>query len=172
VVVQDTAGLRYAGDEVEIEGHRRALAAAAAADLAVVLWAMDSDHSWEPSVVPEDLPLIRVRSKSDLRPGGTIDDGWLRLSSHSGEGLEELHQELLRRTLGEIPDLGGAVAIAARHRNALESAASELEGCDAAYPETMAEKLRWALRSIEQLIGEVETEDVLDEVFSAFCIGK
>jgi len=172
MAVQDTAGLRSVGDEVEIEGHRRAQAAAAAADLAVVLWAMDSRDPWEPSAVPEDLPLIRVRSKSDLRPDKAANDGWLRLSCHSGEGLEELRQELLQRTLGDIPDLGGAVAIADRHRCALESAASELETCDAESPETAAENIRWALRAIDQMIGEVVTEDVLDEVFSAFCIGK
>ena len=42
ILVQDTAGLRAGGDEIEAEGHRRAQAAAAAADLAVVLWAMDA----------------------------------------------------------------------------------------------------------------------------------
>ena len=86
MVVQDTAGLRSGGDEVEIEGHRRAQAAAAAADLAVVLWAVDDGGGSEPPAVPEDLPVIRVRSKADLRPDTAANDGWLRLSCHDGEG--------------------------------------------------------------------------------------
>ena len=84
----------------------------------------------------------------------------------------ELRNQLLQRALGDIPDLGGAVAIAVRHRCALERAAAELESCDAESPETAAENIRWALRSIDQLIGGVASEDVLDEIFSAFCIGK
>jgi tRNA modification GTPase len=172
IVVQDTAGLRAAGDEVELEGQRRAQAAAASADLAVLLWALDG--SPEPPVAPPmgDTPVIRLRSKSDLSPRADGPEGWFRLSCRSGEGLDALHQEVSRRARGGIADLGGAVAIAARHRHALEDAVKELEGCNSQFPETVAESLRWALRSIDQLIGEVVTDDVLDEVFSAFCIGK
>jgi tRNA modification GTPase len=172
IVVQDTAGLRIGGDEVEIEGRRRAQAAASAADLAVLLWAMDGGD--EPSLegVAGEQPVIRVRSKADLSPGTPVDPGWFRLSCHSGEGLDVFQRELTRSARGDIADLGGATAIAERHRRALEVAERELEDCDLRLPEAIAESLRWALRSVDHLIGEVVTEDVLDEVFSAFCIGK
>jgi tRNA modification GTPase len=172
IVVQDTAGLRAGGDEIEAEGHRRAQAAAAAADLGVLLWAADACGESNPPEVPEGLPVIRVRSKVDLGPGTMIADGWLGISCHSGQGLEDFRSELLRRVLGDVPDLGGAVAIAARHRRALEEAAAELESCDLECPETAAENLRWALRALDSLIGEVSTDDVLDEIYSSFCIGK
>jgi tRNA modification GTPase len=172
LAVQDTAGLRVGGDEIEAEGHRRAQAAAAAADLAIVLWAMDGDAAAEPPGVPEELPAIRARSKGDLRPGAELAEGWLRISCHSGEGLGELREELLRRVLGGLPDLGGAVAIAARHRRALEGASAELDGCNVDSPETAAETVRWALRAIDNLIGEVASEDVLDEIYGTFCVGK
>jgi tRNA modification GTPase len=172
IVVQDTAGLRAGGDEIEAEGHRRAQAAAAAADLAIVLWAIGTDGDSAPPEVPEELPAIRLRSKVDLCPGATITGDWLGISCHSGEGLEEFRSELLRRVLGEVPDLGGAVAIAARHRRALEVAAAELNRCDVGLPETAAENVRWALRAVDALIGEVSIDDVLDEVYSSFCIGK
>ncbi|MCW8984066.1 MAG: hypothetical protein OQK55_01885, partial [Thermoanaerobaculales bacterium] len=125
-----------------------------------------------PPEVPEGLQAIRVRSKVDLAPGMTIAGDWLGLSCHSGEGLEEFRDELLRRVLGEVPDLGGAVAIAARHRRALEEAASELNEFDVGSPETAAENVRWALRAVDALIGEISTDDVLDEIYSSFCIGK
>jgi len=168
-VIQDTAGLRKRGDAVEAEGHRRALGAAAAADVVIQLWALDGGES--PSAPPVAVPVIRVRSKADLG-GDDGDDGWLRVSCHSGEGLDELRSRLTVVVEGEIPDLGGAVAIAARHRKALQSAAEELEGCDPGSPELAAERVKWAMRVVEELIGEVGSEDVLDAIYSGFCIGK
>ena len=94
------------------------------------------------------------------------------MSCHTGEGLVELRSRLVRVVEGEIPDLGGAVAIAARHREALLAAAAELEGCDPDYPEVAAERARWAVRAVEELIGDVGSEDVLDVIYSRFCIGK
>jgi tRNA modification GTPase len=170
LVVQDTAGLREGGDEIEAEGHRRAQAAASEADLAVVLWAADSEH--EPVAVPTGLPAIRARSKIDLRPGVRIMPGWLGISCVTGEGLEDFRSALSAWVVGDLPDLGGAVAIAARHRQALEAAEHELGACDVAQPELAAESVRWTLRSIEELIGSVADEDVLDRVFETFCIGK
>lgn len=172
IVLQDTAGLRTGGDEIEAEGHRRAQAAAAAADLAVVLWAVDAGIDADLAAEAANLPAIRVRSKIDLAPGEMVPDGWHGISCHSGEGLEDFRHELLRRILGEVPDLGGTVAIASRHRRALEVAASELEACDVERPETAAENVRWALRAVDELIGEVSTDDVLDEIYGSFCIGK
>jgi tRNA modification GTPase len=170
MTLQDTAGLRTGGGDVESEGHRRARAAAAAADVAIVLWPY-GDGRGAPQV-DEGPAVIQVRSKADLAGNRSVEDGWLRLSCHSGEGLEALRSELERAALGEIPDLGGAVAIARRHLRALTAAAAEVEGCNPACAETSAEGLRWALRSVDLLIGEIAPEEVLDEVFSAFCIGK
>ena len=72
-VVQDTAGLRAEGDEVELEGHRRAQGALAVADLALVLWPVDGAEA--PPVVPFGVPTIRLRSKADVDPGLIADDG-------------------------------------------------------------------------------------------------
>jgi len=73
---------------------------------------------------------------------------------------------------GGVPDLGGEVAIAERHRRGLERAAAELAACDLATPELAAESLRWAAGELESLIGVLATEELLDEVFASFCIGK
>jgi tRNA modification GTPase len=170
VVVQDTAGLRHGGDEVEAEGHRRALAAASAADAALVLWAADSEDA--PCGLPDTLPVIRLRSKTDLRPEAAQSEGWIGISCHAGDGLADLRREILRTVLEDIPDLGGAVAISARHRRSVEMAAAELDTCDVSRPETAAESVRWALRAVDELVGEVVNEEVLDEVYGTFCIGK
>jgi len=167
VVVQDTAGLRAGGGAVEEEGRRRTAAASAAADLLIVLWAADEPERTE---VPPDVPTVLVRSKADL--GSASNDGWLPVSCHTGEGLEAFRRQLSELCLGEVADLGGAVAVAARHRDGLERALAELADADPALPELASEHVRWALRSIEQLVGAVDDEAVLDEVFSAFCVGK
>jgi tRNA modification GTPase len=171
MVLQDTAGVRAGGGEVEIEGHRRALAAATAADLVIVLWSMDDANGFDPTTVPDEVSTIRVRSKADLDEGWAATD-WLPVSCRTGAGLAALRAALTERAIGEVADLGGAVAVGARHRHALEAAARELDGCDPDRPELAAEAVRWTLRAVDGLIGDVDDEDVLDEIFSSFCVGK
>jgi tRNA modification GTPase len=71
-----------------------------------------------------------------------------------------------------LPDLGGEVAIGRRHRRSLERASDELSRCDLGSPELAAECVRWAAEAVAELVGSVATDDLLDEVFSSFCIGK
>ncbi len=173
LVVQDTAGLRESGDLVEVEGHRRALGAAAAADLLVVMWALDDSGGLAPPTPPEGLPVISVRSKADKAPGHQAEEGWLRVSCASGEGLDALRRKISAVATAGVVDLGGAVAIAGRHRAALAVALDEISSVAAGQPaELAAENMRRAVAAVEGLIGGVSDEEVLDEVFGAFCIGK
>jgi tRNA modification GTPase len=167
VVVRDTAGLRESGDAVEEEGRRRALQAAASADLVIVLWAADGPP---PNAVPAGVPVLQLRSKADLACDSR--QGWLPISSRTGQGLEDFRRRLTEIVLGDVPDLGGAVAVASRHRASLERARVAIEGADWSCPELAAEDVRWALRAAEELFGEVDDEALLDEVFAAFCVGK
>jgi len=167
VVVRDTAGLRESGDAVEVEGRRRALEAAAAADLVIVLWSADGSP---PAAIPAGVPVLQVRSKADL--GCEFQSGWLAVSCHTGQGLEDFRHRLTEQVLGDVPDLGGAVAVASRHRASLERARVAIGGADWSCPELAAENIRWALRALEELFGEVDDEALLDEVFADFCVGK
>jgi tRNA modification GTPase len=168
LVLQDTAGLGEATDELAAEGARRARAAAAAADLVLLLWSVDAEGE-EPEA-PAGVPALRVSSRADLGPRAR--PGWLRVSCHSGEGLAALRTELAARAESEVVDLGGAVAIGARHRAALERARDELAGADWRQLELAAERLRWAIRALEELVGELGSEELLERVFATFCIGK
>jgi tRNA modification GTPase len=168
VVLQDTAGLRAGGDAVEAEGHRRALVAAQEADLVLLLWSVDAPGP--PPEPPGGGAAVRISSRADLRD--VKRPGWLRVSCRSGEGMEALRGALRSRIAIDVADLGGEVAIGARHRAALRAAQAQLESCDLEQPELAAESVRWALRAVEELVGSVGSEEVLDLVFASFCIGK
>jgi tRNA modification GTPase len=169
VTLIDTAGVRDSGNEVEIEGVRRALEAVADAAAVVLLWPADGQRA---PTVRDDVPTVRVRSKADLLAGPVRGDAWLRVSAKTGEGLAELEEMLRELVGGGTLEADGEVAIARRHRAGLEVARRELEECCLDTPELAAEHLRWALRAVAELCGEVTDEDVLDRVFSAFCVGK
>jgi len=172
MMVRDTAGLRARGDAVETEGHRRAVGAAAAADIVILMWASDGVEGESPPEAPRGVTVIPVRSKMDLAQSSTIDRGWLPVSCHTGDGIDALRTRLAAAVAGEIPDLGGAVAIAARHRRSLEQAAGELDGCDPGDPEIGAERVRRALWAVDDLVGEVSAEELLDAIYADFCVGK
>ncbi len=168
VLLQDTAGLRAGGGAVEAEGHRRALAAAQEADLVLLLWSVDAaGPAPEPAAGPAT---IRISSRADL--GDVRRPGWLRVSCRSGEGVDELRRSLRLRIASDVADLGGAVAIGARHRAALQAARAELSTLGLGLPELAAERVRSALLAVEELVGSVGSEEVLDRVFATFCVGK
>ncbi len=101
----------------------------------------------------------------------------LRISCVTGEGLPELENEILARVAGQNLRTESAVAINMRHRDCLRRA---LEGCDRAQvtmenglaPEYVAVDLHAALRAVGEVLGEVDVEQILDSVFSQFCVGK
>ncbi|HOC42945.1 MAG TPA: tRNA uridine-5-carboxymethylaminomethyl(34) synthesis GTPase MnmE [Thermoanaerobaculales bacterium] len=168
VTLVDTAGLHEAADPVEVEGVRRARAAAASAT--VILELSPADGGTPPPAPAEEGTTIRVLSKADLPHAAPGDR--LPVSCATGAGVDRLRATLAETVAGKVPDLGGEVAISRRHRRALERAADELIACDLDHPELGAESLRWAVRELGELLGEVATEDLLDEVFGSFCIGK
>ena len=170
----DTAGFRESGDEVEIEGVRRAGAAVAGADVVVLLEAADGSAETCGWVAAEGAETVWVRSKCDLAgsPGRGGGEGGMRVSAVTGEGLGELRERLAEIVRGSVADLEGGVAVGERHRTALVRAACELRESDPEEPELAAENVRVALDAVRLLTGEVANEEVLDEVFRQFCIGK
>jgi tRNA modification GTPase len=119
-----------------------------------------------------------VLNKSDLPENSDWRDfPALRISCATGEGLPELQTEILSRIRLQNLRPESAVAINTRHRDCLRRA---LESCDRARaaltdglsPEYVAVDLDQALRALGEVIGVVDAEQILDSVFSQFCIGK
>ena len=166
VTLLDTAGLRETGDVVEAIGVERALARAAQADLRIFLL----DGAEVPLLLPEPGDLV-VQGKADLHPG----EG-LAVSGKTGAGLDRLVTEVTAR----LQDRAAAAGVMTRERHrvamerafqALESARNEvLRGSDRV--ELASEGLRQAARALESMVGRVDVEHLLDEIFASFCIGK
>ena len=174
VTVLDTAGLREAVDAIEAEGVRRALERAGHADLRIGVADAREPDQLEALRGQLDADDLVVLNKLDLAPDASAEAA-LRLSAKSGEGLDALEARIEaivseRLAAREMPALSRA-----RHRRAVETALAALErGRDrlAEAPELAGEDLRLAIRAMESLTGRVDVEDVLDRVFSQFCIGK
>ncbi len=166
VTLLDTAGLRDSDDRVEAIGIERALERAAAADLRIFLL----DGQDVPLLPPADDDLL-VWGKADVaaRPG-------MAVSGLTGEGLDQLVAAVADRL--EKRAAAAGLMTRERHRTAMQVAIASLEsaenevwaGPDRA--ELAAEHLRQAIRALDSLVGRVDVEDLLDEIFASFCIGK
>ncbi|MDX2205467.1 MAG: tRNA uridine-5-carboxymethylaminomethyl(34) synthesis GTPase MnmE [Hyphomicrobiaceae bacterium] len=182
VIVSDTAGIRDATGLVEQEGIRRTFARAGEAEL--VLWLIDgADPEPAGTALPaplQGLPVIRVLSKSDLvhaaaDAAGSRHDAELAVSSTTGAGLPELVGAIAERVQGDMPAPDAPAITQARHRRHLEQVLASLEAFlagGARHPELRAEELRQAAAEIGAITGRIGAEDVLDRIFSRFCIGK
>jgi len=170
VVIVDTAGLRDSADLIEQEGVARARARAEHADL--VLWLVPPEG--EGGKPPPARKLLRVATKADLAPAGQDVD--LAVSAATGQGLPQLIARLEREAEAALGQ-GDAVLTRERHRRALEQAqdsvARALGMMVSQGPlELIAEEVRLASRSVGVITGRVDVEQVLDRLFSSFCIGK
>ncbi len=166
VTLLDTAGLRDTEDHVENLGIALAKKRAEAADLRVFL-------TDDPSELGVEMRSgdIQVRPKADLQQGVTLG-----VSGKTGQGIDELISNI-SYVLGEQTTSHG-IATRERHRIALINAKkaltvtmSVLESGPDLY-DIAAEELRTAIRALEVLVGRIGVEDLLDEIFSSFCLGK
>ncbi len=175
VIVADTAGLRDAGDAIEEEGMRRALARARAAELVVLV--LDGTSDKRPDLAPDVQArlCVTVWNKRDLARHAAGDNE-VNVSAKTGDGIDELVWALAAR-VAEIADSGQEAPplTRARHREALSDAKDALaRALDAPddQPELMAEDVRLAMRALGRITGRVDVEDLLDVIFREFCIGK
>jgi tRNA modification GTPase len=173
VIVQDTAGLRDADGVVEREGIRRATAAMAAADLVLLLHDLTGASFAE--IPAEAADVVRIGSKRDLVGGHKANDVEVCISSTTGDGIPELLALLRERVATAAFRSGDGLAARERQRAGLRDALAHLDAAlderlDA--PELLAEELRAASHALGRITGRVDVEDLLDVIFSSFCIGK
>ena len=170
VNVIDTAGMRETTDKVEAIGVDRAVQAAQRADL--VLWLIDErGEDAEIAAYLQGSHVIKVASKKDLWSAGGFD---LAVSVITGEGLDGVLKAIQQRLLGDDLSLDHVLPMG-RQRLAdhVEEAVRALALCEALEElALLAESMREASAALGRITGAVDVEDVLDHIFSRFCIGK
>ena len=174
--------MREADDPIEREGVSRARQRAAAADMRLFL--LDATKPSERTI--SALAALDVErqdsdpvllTKCDLAPdnrGDQLSDAF-QISGLTGQGIEDL-LSYISGCFARLAEGGESAVISReRHRNCVDAARAYLLDADRANqlgPELAAENLRLAARALEQLLGRVDVEDLLDVVFREFCMGK
>jgi tRNA modification GTPase len=189
VLLTDTAGLRASATGVEAEGMERGRGQMAQADLILLVCDASQGFTSADAEALADLPLGPAHwllwNKCDLaQPPSDNGQGILAgpsfvVSALSGSGLGELKRAILNLALDGKGSavLGQALVTQERHVQALRRACGSLEQAlvgyqQGAYPETIAADLREALDALGDLLGHTTRREILDEIFSHFCIGK
>lgn len=179
VLLADTAGVRDTEHDIEAEGVRRARAWATEADLR--LWIVDasaSDGAWrfaEDLVEPDDLLIL---NKTDLPEGtdarATRALGYETLEVAVTQSAGPVRERLTERVIGALSASEFPAATRLRHAERLRDARARIASAlgNTKAVELAAEDVRLAARALAQVTGQVDPEDVLDRVFSSFCIGK
>lgn len=186
----DTAGLRETADLIEREGVERARKEAEQAD--IVLLVMDITEGYYNGTEPlyvrlrdactsSGVKLVEIWNKIDLHKGEAPrvqEDGVVFfISSLTGEGIDFLRKGLLKVALGDGIGESSVVVTNSRHRDALARAGKSLLLAQETLrsgksSEFVALDLRAGLNALGEITGEITSEDVLNNVFSKFCIGK
>lgn len=167
VTVLDTAGLRDGEDELEVMGIERAVQRAEMADLRVFLL----DGALAVPFLQRKPGDIAVRGKADQLP--TAEGA---VSGRTGQGIEQLIDGIVKELESRVSSAG--VMTRERHilaiRKAIEAMESALDELREPWwrAELVASDLLVAVRALDQLVGRIDVENLLDEIFASFCIGK
>lgn len=165
IILKDTAGLRASDDPIEKIGIARATRAMETADM--VLFLRDDAHE------PAPPGAVIVETKSDIRP--QLGSSGLAVSVRTGAGISDL-LDTISRHAGSAAHIGSdAVPSRRRHVDALEGAAGHLHKAVTLLANDVvlsAEELRLSASALGTITGQTDVEDVLEMIFSRFCIGK
>lgn len=177
VIISDTAGMRETDEEIEAEGVRRAFARAAEAQ--VVVWVVDGAQP-APTPPPREIEtdkLLVVVNKAELLSSRAAYplEADLFISVHTEDGIGDLVARIGAEAAARL-DAGETVPLTReRHRRELEEAAQSLRAfLDGSSDdlELRCEDLRRAADCMGRLTGCIDVEDILDQIFAQFCIGK
>ena len=189
VTLTDTAGIRKSAEAVEQEGIAFVWEKALAADIVIILIDGSSPLTEEDAEVIErnrEKPVVLAVNKSDLPQGITsarihdltpdVEPLWI--SAKYGDGIDELKDRIYTLAVNNRDDtLSDVVLTNLRHKTSLEKAVAalatahaNLSGGDS--PELAAFDVKEALNHLGEIAGETTAEDVLDRIFSTFCVGK
>jgi len=188
--IMDTAGIRDVKDIAEKEGVRRSLRSIENADLVIAIFDQSEplrDEDFEVMERIKNKTVIAVLNKCDL-PAAFNQESFssfilhpsssLHISATCGDGLEELKEAIFNSCLKDWKEeREGVVVTNIRHKTSIENALESLHRASQALTENqpveiIAIELRSSLDNLGEIVGAVTTEDILNRIFSDFCIGK
>ena len=165
VTILDTAGIRESVDAVEEIGISRALERSNLCDLRIVL---SEDGMYPSGLVPKQTDIVCSAKDDDGKRGG--------VSGKTGAGVDNLKHNIWTYLNNKSQDVG--IATRERHRTSMVDAKQFLNNATVLlrsgpeYYDVTAEEIRAATHALDSLIGRIGIENILDEVFSSFCLGK
>lgn len=187
LILVDTAGIRKTDDLVENIGVEKSKKLIESADL--ILFVVDGSRPLD----EEDMKIheaikaekvigilnkIDIKEDIDLSPLTKISK-WLEISAIKNQGIDEMEEEIYRHIIDEnIEDSSQKITITnVRHKSALEKTKQSIENIfetiESGLPmDLMAVDIKGALDSLSEVTGEISSEDLLDHIFSNFCVGK
>ncbi len=175
VVLIDTAGIRDAQNEAEISGVDRSKDEIEHADLVIWVQAPDTETASPDKVI--NTPQITVFNKVDLinkRP----ENKDVYLSCSTGEGLDSLREKLYEQVINMVrTGVEGVILNSERHQDVFIRFRDQISACmnsinNEVGPEYVASDLRLALDILGEITGETTPDDILNQIFSGFCVGK
>jgi len=191
VRITDTAGIRETSDQIEKEGVRRAKEAALDADL--ILLVLDNSRKIEKEeknlikwVVDTERDIICIINKNDLPDKASIKDirellkdrDIIRISALTTEGINKLIDRITGHVLKKgLPDGDELIITRSRHRDAVAQAIMHLNKAEESLIKKMSQEfialdMRGAADALGSITGEISSDDILNRIFSDFCIGK
>ncbi|MDG2124774.1 MAG: tRNA modification GTPase, partial [Verrucomicrobiales bacterium] len=176
----DTAGLRVSDDEIERAGIARTEEKIGLADFVIEVVDASREQGERVADRGDGVRRLLILNKSDLgEEPGWVDAAGLRVSCKSGAGLDGLIGAIAEQLVEGQADAAqdSLVAVSVRHRHCLEAAVGALDavigGISAgAELELVAIDLRSAMDSLGEIVGKVDSEELLGEIFGSFCVGK
>lgn len=187
LVLVDTAGIRKTDDLVENIGVEKSKKLIESADL--ILFVVDGSRPLD----EEDMKIheaikaekvIGILNKIDIKEDINLSpltkiSKWLEISAIKNQGIDEMEEEIYRHIIDEnIEDSSQKITITnVRHKSALEKTKQSIENIfetiECGLPmDLMAVDIKGALDSLSEVTGEISSEDLLDHIFSNFCVGK
>ena len=180
----DTAGMRTTDDRLEQMGIERTMQSIEKAQ--IIVWLVDATTLSATDAMPtpnfplrEDQQLLTVVNKTDLHPEQRLPEGVLAISALQGEGMDALCAALRHAVPTESLDEGAAIVSSARHFEALNTAAEALQRAQTGLHEglptdLLSEEIRAVIAAIGSITGRgtILPDEVLQTLFSRFCIGK
>jgi tRNA modification GTPase len=172
----DTAGIRESGDMIEGIGIDMAKRTLNSSDIAVFVMDITDIDDQDKQVLKDlgDKLKIVVANKTDL--SNTDVDADIKISTVTGENVEELKQLLFDKTVGASVDLNGEFLTEERHYDAISKAVQKLDDAITSTKDLPLDLASIDIKSAWQYLGEISgksaTEDIIEEIFKKFCVGK